>query len=398
MRSRVLLAAGTTVAVLAMSVGTAAAAQWKKNETGMVEVCFTAGSGFDATAIAEAKAAAADWNAVSTNLNVTYGDCVPGANEVPMDVGLRLGAGQFGETRWLETAQGEFVSAEIQYDEAGAAEWATTLVSQLGEDAHANVWRQMMCHEMGHALGLPHVTATDSCMQTLVTLPNLKPGAGDKATLIGYYGGTAKTGTGATSSSSTSSSSTTSSTTTVPPVTIPGDDEDGTDDDGTGTDEDGTGTDEDGTGEDGEGTDSPVNTIPTIPVTPIGSTSVPTSPTTVPTDEDEDGDDGEEVGDEDNATTSTIPSSSTTSKSSTSSTSKNKSNKDKSNKDKSKNANKNNRKHNHDHKSGEAKKRCGGGDLTREQVRKMIKTMRAEYKEHAKERQALKAQHIRYNR
>jgi hypothetical protein len=324
-----------------MSVGSAAAAQWKKSESGMAEVCFTS-TGFDATAKAQAAIAAAQWDAVSTALHVTYATCGVGANEIPMTIGLRAGATQFGETTWTEQG-GEFVSAEIQYNESGAVEWATDLASTLGDDAIVQVWLQLFCHEMGHALGLAHTTAQDSCMQTAVSTPFTKPGAGDKTALIALYGGTAKPNSQTTTTSTTSTSTTTS---TITPVTIPAP-----------------------TIPDDEGQDPTVSTLVTIPVIPIGSDENTGNDST-----EDDGvasDDGtDDEGVDEGVTTSstistTVKTTSTTKKPSSNQTAK---------------PGKNN-----DHAT---KHRCGDSQVSQEKVRKMVKAMRLHYKqEHQAQRQ-----------
>jgi hypothetical protein len=398
MRGRVVVAAGIAVAVFGMSVGTAAAAQWKKNPSGLAEVCFT-GEGFDAVAEEQAGIAAAQWNAVSTNLNVTYGDCVPGANEVPMSVGLRIGANQFGETTWTEI-NGEFVGAEIKYDEEGIASWASKVDNVVDGDTLQLAWLQLFCHEMGHALGLPHVTAADSCMQTEVSTPFTKPGAGDISLLRQFYGGSAKPA----SDGTTTTVPVTIPATTTPDTTVPEDAGDTGEDGDAGEDPSTTTIPEDGDDTSG----SPIMTIPIIPV------GQATSVTTTPEDDgdtgvDPDGD-GSGTDPEDDSTTttttivpeagedeeSTTTSTSTTLKSTSTSVKGGKEHKDgKGHKDGKTGTGKGGQK---DGKSTDGKRgksgtkhSCKDRGMSREQATKMIKAMKVHYKEHKQERKAYQA-------
>lgn len=193
MRAKAFVAMGTGVAVIALTAGSAYAAVWGKSESGRAEVCFTQ-TGFDAVAKQQAEVEAANWNAVSTNLDVSFEDCSDAANVIPMKLG-NLATDVYGETKWLENRQGEFVSANITFDDGQAGDWAQQLAElrRTGESTQeAAVWRQLLCHEMGHALGLAHSSAKDSCMQTVVSVPFEKPGAGDVAQLRKLYGGAAK--------------------------------------------------------------------------------------------------------------------------------------------------------------------------------------------------------------
>jgi hypothetical protein len=420
MRGRVVVAAGIAVAVFGMSVGTAAAAQWKKSASGAAEVCFT-GEGFDAVALEQAASAAAQWNVVSTNLDVTFGDCSAGANVVPMTVGLRKGDSQFGETEWVES-EGQFVSAEITFNEEGITDWAGSIENVVDGNALQQAWLQLFCHEMGHALGLPHVTAKDSCMQTEVGTPFTKPGAGDIATLLEFYGGSAKG----------DPESTTTIPVTIPATTVPEDGDAG--DDGENGDDTSATTVPDESDE-SDTTGSPIMTIPTIPV--LGATSVTTVPDVEDgetsggdegdgTTEPEDGDESTtpdtsvpDSGDESTETTPTTdptkettdePTTGVTAKPSSTTTSTKDGKGGKGGKDgkghatkdgkttkgkptDGKSNNVNGKNVNGKSTQGGKKHSCNDKAMSRDQARKMIKSMKQQYKQHEQERKQERKAH-----
>lgn len=192
MRAKVVLAVGIGLAVMVSGVGTASAAKWAPStSSGKVNVCFTA-QGFDQVAMREAAISAAVWNSVSTNLDVRFQNCQRGDNIIPMQP-AQLADRVYGETRWVEDNRGHIRRIGVTYDTNKAISWA----QRLGRNGNAGqyyafVWRQLTCHEMGHALGLPHNEDRNSCLQASIGHPAAGPAGSDAYNLLRKYGGTTK--------------------------------------------------------------------------------------------------------------------------------------------------------------------------------------------------------------
>ncbi len=185
------------IATIVATAAPAMAAKWAPTEGGVAEVCYQP-IGLPAMANQELQAAAATWNMASTNLRVTAGQCSENANIIPLDTGSLGGA--LGRTSWSGSPMKQ---AEIRVD--------TEELQSFGKSPVV-AWRGVLCHEMGHSLGLwqndqdIHTEELTSCMQSHTSKPFPYPTQNDFADLRELYGGqpngsvepTTRTPTGAT--------------------------------------------------------------------------------------------------------------------------------------------------------------------------------------------------------
>lgn len=183
MQRRRKLLAVPAVALMSLAISSPASAEyWLPNQSGIVSVCFQA-QGLDDTATQAATMSADQWNRVTPYLNVTAGNCNEDTQHVViLKPGTLDGTTELGVTE--STGAPVRTASSITYD---VAKIEGAFAGQLG--GALNAWLLLTCHEMGHALGLPHNPDPDSCMQTKIAKPVTQPGQVDRLLLQVLYGG-----------------------------------------------------------------------------------------------------------------------------------------------------------------------------------------------------------------